>query len=384
MSVTLGPNYVSGITTATNSTDVAFKEYADNKPGVTIPDTAGNNGKLLFTDGSTVSWEVAATYQEYDTAGSYSFSIPSRARKLTIEASGAGGGGASGNLDGSTYVVGSVWTIRTRPFGFSSVDNKAVTFGDSGFLATGQSGYTMFSTDTITWVLRTTGTGTSQYLSAAFGDGLYFIGGGSGRLNTSTDTIHWELRTSGFTSNIFALTFGNNTYLAAGQNGVLNTSTDTIHWTLRTAGFATNIIYSLNFLNNTYFAGGNAGLNSSTDAIHWTLRTANAVYDLIYFNGLYGAAAGNGIIFSTDSIHWIQKTNLMGQALSITYNDNVYLTTSGSVAGRITTSTVELRTGIGGDGIKGGGGGGGSISNILNTTGPGGRGGDGYVRISWV
>ena len=70
---TLGPNYVTGITTSVNATDIAFKEYVDNHTGGITATTDSDNGKLLVSDGSTSSWEYLSTRVEFETAGTVSY-----------------------------------------------------------------------------------------------------------------------------------------------------------------------------------------------------------------------------------------------------------------------------------------------------------------------
>lgn len=116
MPVNVGLSSITGISTVISGTDAAYKEYVDNKLGTAIPSIYGNENEFLFTNGSTVSWEPIQASQEYTAAGSYTFNIPTQAKELFIEATGAGGGGANGNTSGSTYESASIWTLRTSSF----------------------------------------------------------------------------------------------------------------------------------------------------------------------------------------------------------------------------------------------------------------------------
>ena len=94
---TAGPNYISGITTSINPTDVVNKEYVDNKFGSGLPSQTGNDGKFLTTtDGTSTSWDYVSNYQEYTSVGTYTFTVPTQANLLYIEATGGGGGGSTG------------------------------------------------------------------------------------------------------------------------------------------------------------------------------------------------------------------------------------------------------------------------------------------------
>jgi hypothetical protein len=94
---TAGSNFISGITTTVfDSTDVVNKTYVDvvTQP---LPSQTGNAGKFLTTtDGTNLSWDYVSNYQEFTTTGEQTFTVPSYANLLYVEAVGAGGGGSAG------------------------------------------------------------------------------------------------------------------------------------------------------------------------------------------------------------------------------------------------------------------------------------------------
>ena len=129
-----------------------------------------------------------------------------------------------------------------------------------------------------------------RILSFAYGAGKYVYGNEGGQIATSTDTIHWTQRTIGATTtNIKGLTYGNSQYIAAGYGARISVSTDAIHWTTRTAGLPSGVgLGEVNYSNNLYHIVQNSGnrIVSSTDTIHWTLRTSNGGTFSYYTNGL--------------------------------------------------------------------------------------------------
>ena len=58
---TVTSNSITGITTLSATTDVASKEYVDNKPLGTLPSQTGNSGKYLTTNGTAASWATITT-----------------------------------------------------------------------------------------------------------------------------------------------------------------------------------------------------------------------------------------------------------------------------------------------------------------------------------
>ena len=314
---TLGPNYISGITTSVNPTDVAFKQYADNKPGVSIPTDELNNGKLLFSDGSNVSWEKASNYVEYTSAGNYNFSIPTRAQKLTIEVSGSGGGGNAGNINSSEYIVGSIWSHRTTPYQYYDVYDSSYDESFGYIAAVGTSGRIYHSTDTIEWTYRTSGVTNSLY-STIWAEGNYTIGGSSGVMISSTDSIHWYLKTSGTTANIVILRYINGQYMYGGSSKSFAVSTDTVHWEVRTVSGSTYELSGIEYDGSDYIitTTNSRNYHTSTDTIHWVQNTnipssqndnESMTYssdsNLLVIGGQYG-----GLVTTTDKIVWSIRT----------------------------------------------------------------------------
>jgi hypothetical protein len=340
---TLGSGFISGITTTIfQPTDVVNKQYVDDYIGV-IPQQTGNAGKFLTTiDGATSSWGYVSNYEEFTTTGEQTFTIPSYANLLYIEAVGAGGGGSVGQ---SNALAGVTWTLRTS--GKASTFN-ALTFGNNTYIAAGTDSALITSTDAIIWTLRTSGIdGIINVLT--FGNNIYVAGTSNGILGTSSDAIIWTLRTAGFindvTGAINALIFANNTYIAAGASSVLNTSTDTIHWTLRTSNLS-NTIRSLAYgttPTNNFVAAGGSGVISSTNAIIWILRTCSSgLFATYYANDTYVAGGESGILItSTDTIHWTSRTSgITSRITSFTFGENIYV--FGGQFGIINTSTNAI------------------------------------------
>ena len=402
MPVVVGVSSISGITTAVNSTDAAYKEYTDARvtfSGVSVPTSLDAN-EFLFTNGSSISWQPIQAVQEYTASGSYSFSIPTQAKKFTIEATGAGGGGASGSAMASAYVPSSLWALRTAG---TTLQMNALGFKDGLYLLGGTAAAPAF------WRLRTSGTRVQFNASTYISD--YLLGGATGILLSSTNAIQWRLRTSGTinsinalgvyggnyiaggtplssygtqrtsgfgTSTIFTLMYDGTNYFAAGAGGTLTTSTDSVVWTYRTSGtvqqlgYATGgngLLYASGATEPYVYAGNALALATSTDSISWTLRTSSYSFTLVQWTqrisgfgtstiftlmydgtNYFAAGAGGTLTTSTDSVVWTYRTSGTVQQIGDDFGGNGLLYASGATepyvyggeSGALATSTNSI------------------------------------------
>ena len=303
------------------------------------------------------------------------------------------------------------WSLRTSgiaSFYFNSIDYTTGLFAVAGY-----NGYSLISTDAIAWSLRTSGFGSSNINKIVYGNNIWIQGGASSTLvsssqstlstvdlgaflRSSTDTISWITRTTPASlSTINSIGSGGSYIFANGANifnvrDSLIVSTDNVNWFARTSGFGTTAINAFVY-GTLYVAGGVSGtLTASTDTISWTLRTSgfgtSAINSLTYTSAGYVAAGVSGSVrTSTDTISWTVRTaNFTTTNINSVVTSGTFYVLSGnsgrvSVASTITASVA----GAGGSGTRGGGGGGGGYAQESNTSGLGGTGGPGYVKISW-
>ena len=357
MSVVLRTNQITGVSVVVNATDGASKEYADNASSGGTPSITGNENEFLTTDGSTTSWQPIQGYQEYTTAGNYTFNVPTHATELFIEATGAGGGGGSGLATTSTTYVnrGEFWFLRTSGTAFAlgaSINGigPCSIYDGTNYIFANQ--VTVSSTDTITWTLRTTRAGTVY--GVAYGSDQtekYVIAGTSGIVNSSTDSIVWTLRTAGFgTSSINTASYGNGFYFIGDQNSSsVRVSTDAITWQFRTTVAVLQVYHSV-YGGGYYVVGGSTDhVRSSTDTIVWILRTtafskSGFINCMTYGNGIFVSGNSNGAVCtSTDSINWVARTSGFGSSvlysLHYGFHNNNHLYVLGISAGPTRVST---------------------------------------------
>ena len=265
-------------------------------------------------------------------------------------------------------------TTRTTGYGSGNFNFNFAYDGANTLALGSENGRMATSTDAIHFTKRTTGlpkSASSPY-SLKYLNNNFVSGHTNGQLQVSTDAIHWLVRTAGgdLTKDIESLAYGAGKYVYGNEGGQIATSTDTIHWTQRTIGATTTKIKGLTYANSQYLAAGyGARISVSTDAIHWTTRTAGlpsgvCLGEINYSNNLYHIvqAAGDRIISSTDTIHWTLRTSNSPSNFS-------------SYAGGLINKGSEYIAG-GSSGVV-------SYLNLPFSGATGGKGGDGFARITW-
>jgi predicted RecA/RadA family phage recombinase len=177
----------------------------------------------------------------------------------------------------------------------------AIVYATGTFVAVGNGGFVMSSSDGITWTNRTApGGNTNTWRGVAYGNGIFVAvsSDGTNRVMTSPDGITWTLRTAAAANSWNSVTYGNNLFVAVSSfatgNNVM-TSPDGITWTSRTNA-SDNYWQYVTYGNGLFLAVAYSGINSSLvmtspDGITWTSRTPansmNNFYSVVYGNGLF-------------------------------------------------------------------------------------------------
>ena len=329
---TIGPNYVNGITTPSNNTDIASKQYADNHIGSVTATTESDERKNLISQGSNSRWEYLSERLEFETGQTTNNTIPDKVNKILISASGGGGGGGAGEVDGSKVPKLTSWTQRTGSFSsYSHYYYGSITYGNSSsgnkWINTGQSARIETSTDAISWTTRTHGnsSNSSYWWDGIYANNQFLLVGYNYSVIASTDAIHWQSRTANFSVQYNTVNYGaDGNYCISGDSGRIIVSTDTINWIART-GPSTSDYEWIGYLNNAWHVCGQSNnYGVSTDTIHWTKRTIgnssnnmSATYHpgegiYLVFKESAHYQNNHGIWASTDSITWVARTSDFG------------------------------------------------------------------------
>ena len=104
----------------------------------------------------------------------------------------------------------------------ASANGTLVTVGAQGTILT--------STDGITWIPRTSGTGASLQGVTASGTQILVVGT-SGRILTSPNGTNWTIRQSKTSSDLGGTTWSGTLFVAVGKFGTIDVSPDAVTWT---------------------------------------------------------------------------------------------------------------------------------------------------------
>ena len=121
---------------------------------------------------------------------------------------------------------------------------------------------------------------------------LYVAVGDNGTILTSTDGTTWTSRTSGTSNFLYGVTYGNSTFVAVGHYETILTSSDGTTWTSRTSGRTnssgwtyTDYLEGITYGNSIFVTvgrgeDGSGTIMTSSDGITRTYRTSGTTKNL--------------------------------------------------------------------------------------------------------
>jgi hypothetical protein len=200
----------------------------------------------------------------------------------------------------------------------------------------------------------------SQWLRTAdFGNGRFIAAGDTGSRISSSDGLTWTSH-AGSPNEVFqGTTFANGLFYLVGarfssdglsRTGIILTSADGAAWTERFA--ATNFSFlDVAFGNGTYVTiagssvvGGTSSLATaftSSDGINWSpvqIGTGFWPFSIAFGAGQFVIVGGSSIVRSADGQNWTASTNLAGLGLgAVTYGNGRFIAVG--LGGLIMTST---------------------------------------------
>jgi hypothetical protein len=139
----------------------------------------------------------------------------------------------------------------------------------------------------------------------ASANGTFVAVGELGTILTSTDGTNWITRSSGTAFNLHDCAYGAGKYIAIGEFGTVLTSTDLVAWTPQFAG-TFNHLNAIIYANSQFIAVGDEGtIVTSPDGIIWTTRASGSwqLFDITYAAGTYVVVGGN-IATASSVVDW--------------------------------------------------------------------------------
>jgi hypothetical protein len=182
----------------------------------------------------------------------------------------------------------------------------------------------------------------NTYHNLVFANGNFIALGELGTLLTSTDGTNWTTRDSGTTMDLRDCAYGGGEYVVVGDNGTVLTSTNLQSWTPQFA----STFYSLNGIahaNGQFVAvGKQSTIVTSADGVLWESQSSGPweLHDIVYAEGLYVAGGGNAANANSASVQvllvssngWSWSIRVLGNSgpfYSIVHGNGTFAATSG-------------------------------------------------------
>lgn len=104
--------------------------------------------------------------------------------------------------------------------------------------------------------------------------GRFIAVGDGGIAITSTDGASWTTLTTGTSLNLLAITYGSNQFVVVGQDGLIRTTPNGIIFTARTSNTVANLRgFTVGSGGSFVAVGANSAIVTSTNGISWVLRS---------------------------------------------------------------------------------------------------------------
>ncbi|MFH1702230.1 MAG: fibronectin type III domain-containing protein [Nitrospirota bacterium] len=224
---------------------------------------------------------------------------------------------------------------------------NGITYGQNTFIAVGDMGTIVSSSDGMNWTIRKSGTRNGLY-GVAYGNGTFVAVGEDGIIITSPDGVNWTKRSSVTSNDLKEITYGENIFVAVGDGEIIITSPDGVNWTkrvyLNTWGCFEGVAYG----NETFVAVGYDGddegvIATSPDGVNWTVQNlgmAVELYGITYGENIFVAVGENGIIItSPDGANWTEQNSGTSWPLTeVAYGNGTFVVVGYEYDGEIITS----------------------------------------------
>ncbi len=188
-----------------------------------------------------------------------------------------------------------------------------VIFANNLFVAVGENGTILTSSDGLGWTNQTRGAN-HDLDGLAVANGLAVAVGKGGAILTSTDGAAWSYRQAPGGASLHGVAYGNSQWVAVGDSTNIFTSVNGLNWTAHWPGFSFSYLKSVLYANNLWVAvGTNGQIITSPDALSWTTQYSPVAYDLnevTYGKGLFVVVGDNNfqpnatILTSSDGVAW--------------------------------------------------------------------------------
>ena len=230
-----------------------------------------------------------------------------------------------------------VWTERTSGTGNNLSD---VTYGQSLYVAVGQTSTILTSPDGVTWTSRSAPTSMSLIDDIAFANGVFVACGlATNPIIYSADGITWSIGSGPSPATAKGVAYGNSKWVVVASGAVYISTNNGVSWTTTISIAALNNVTSLSFANGYFIASTSTPtLVRSSDGLTWTDVTpsgAGQFVDITFVRPYYVALDVTGQIFiSEDGTSWTKTRDADGDTWkTITSGDGMMVAVASSSGG---------------------------------------------------
>ena len=200
-----------------------------------------------------------------------------------------------------------------------------VVWNGTKYVAVGNSGTVVTSTDGVTWFASSVGT---LAILGVIWDGAQFAAvGAAGKVYFSPDGVTWTVKNTGTTNTLRDIVWTGSQYVVVGNGGVIITSPNGITWTVQTSN--TNQTLSTVAWSGTTLvaAGESSALLTSADGttwapVTWTISTYISSREVIWDGTQFVLDTGNALFTSADGASWVSSASITeaGGTVHISYS----------------------------------------------------------------
>lgn len=297
--------------------------------------------RLSTSTGANVSVSINGNNQTNGTlTGAFQISLPNTTGNYTFDIWVVDNkGNISNKLQGTLQSIidetGSTWSVVSQ-----SNNLHKVIWAKTNYVAVGDNGKIITSTDGINWITRNSGTSSTLYNISWLGNQYIAVGSGNTIL-TSPDGVNWTTRLTGVNGHdLYAVETNGSRFIAAGIDRNNNKteilqSVNGINWTPQSFSVVGGNINSICW-NGTQFVAvgkvlGSPLLITSADGLNWINRSSNIIGGGIEFNdikwsGTKLVAVGFGLTAtSINGINWVVNNNISWGATGVAYTGNRFV-----------------------------------------------------------
>lgn len=282
----------------------------------------------------------------------------------------------------SVLGIGDHWDYRQRTP--TSVNLLAAAWTGTSFVATGEHGAVLLSSNGSTWLPQTSGSSRALRGVAWTGTRLVAVGDG-GTILTSTDGSVWSVANSPLRAGLHGVAWTGALCVAVGDAGVILTSTDGLAWTLRQPGNFADLRAVHAIPGQMVAVGAGGSLLTSVNGTTWNTISPVTTQMLsgVAHSGSRWVAVGDGgvVLSSTNGTAWSAQTSGVTTQLNAVHwdgsrfiavgSDGVSIVSADGLAWNSsdTASGIELQGLASGSGVVVAVGDSGGIITTVNATG---------------